>query len=564
MDMYAITFAQKVGLPYLLPNELISGKDIRDSLNAASAATTVWARSLSVEALNWTENWAYYGSNGFFQYCCYPVYVATALARNFQKNGTRLITFLRNPPLFYDLGRSSDIGAYLWTQILGDSTLTMRYTAPCYQPVLPQRQQQDWSCLQDAVVFSFNEGCLARQWPLMEPTHKECGYPVVWMPYYFGLMPKTAALQALDKGNMAYKSIPVRALPVPSEKNASMPADAGKLLQKAADGIIPHAAQLGAIFEEHANFYARLEAQLKMLCAIWSKFRPRLVVAENIAQPEYAVPLLAAKQLGIPSIAVPHGALHVPARCSPPLPATRYAFASAFTEDAFAESNAVSADVIGSFDAVAMENEHPVQHHENLLPRDEKINILVLTGPPVSLTPLHMFITDAEHTQALRQLYTIPPDLEGKARVMFKTHPGTLEFWDYYRAGIGQEQILPKNSILAEALVTTDIVVALDYVGSPHCQAMRADIPVITCIASDHLRNATQYTRIVMEAGLVAEGVEAVWGYARRLLTDLSFRNDCLARQRTFHEARLHPRRNDWIAWLQETITNDAYIKASL
>ena len=389
----------------------------------------------------------------------------------------------------------------------------------------------------------------------MTTTHKECGYPVVWMPYYLSLTPRSYALQALQQGGGTYGQIPIRALPLPGKNDITISTHAGKLCQEAAEGIFPYASQLGVFFEEFALFCTRLDAQLRMLRTIWTEFRPRVCLAESLSFGEYAVPLLACRQL-VPSIGLPHYELYLPSPMEPELPATRYAFASAFSEDAFAEYTATGK--IGSFAAVAVENSYPTQRHDRLLPRDSRVNILVVTVPPMFATPNLISCTEKKHTDSLRGLDDTPPDLQERVRVAFKTHPGTPHFWDYRHAGIGQERMLPRDSTMADALLTTDVLVSLNYISSPSCQAMREGIPVITCLTDDGLAHHYPHRSIIAAAGLMVKTPEEAWEHIRLLISNDGFRDKVIARQREFYETHVRPRRDDWSAWLKETIEEGA------
>jgi len=378
------------------------------------------------------------------------------------------------------------------------------------------------------------------------------------MPYYQNLIPRSYALQALQQGGGIYNQIPVRALPLPGKNDVQLPMNAGKICQDAAEGIMPYASQLGAFFEEFAVFCARLEAQLRMLRSIWSEFRPRLCLAERLPLGEYAVPLLACRQLNIPSIGLPHAELYLAAVGQSDLPATRHVFANAFTEDAFIETEPAAAGKTGSFTVVDMENEYISQRNGRLIPRDNKVNILVVTGTPIGHAPLIVSCTEKDQTDGLSGLNDTPPNLRQLIRVAFKTHPSTPGFWDYRLAGIEQERILPKDSTMADALLTTDVLVSLNYIGSPSCQAMGKGIPVITWYLerSAILRNPRLF--IVANTGLIAETREEVWEYIRRLISEEKFRDELIVRQKEFYETQLRPRRDDWGAWLKETIEEGA------
>ena len=554
MDSLAVCFAQNSGLPYALPNTFCTLEEIQNVMDTGKSAMLVWAERFPYKELGFSENWALYDTLGFFDNNYFPAQIAAMLARRFQEREAHLVVLHRRPSLFYEPIWSSNLPANIWSAALQERALTIQYPRPL-EELIPQ--QQDWSCLHGAVVFAFHEGCTSRFDSVMNKTRINSGLPVVWMPFYSKFIPRSYALEALQQGGATYGQFPVRSLPFPGEDDLHLPAHAGKLCQEAAESIFPYTAHLRVFFEEYAIFLARLEAQSRMLRAIWSEFRPRLCLVDNLSRGEHAVPLLVCRQLGIPSIGLPEAALLLPELKQPVLPATRQSFASAFTEDAFIETKSVTADKAGSFDSLFLENEYSTQHYEQLLPHDNLVNILVVTLPPLLTIPLTVYRTEKCHMDALRKIDDVPSDLHQLIRMTFKTHPATPEFWDYRHAGIEQNHVLPRDSSMADALLSTEVLISLNYIGSPSCQAMKKGIPVITCLTTGKL-GRDMYSLKLADMGLMSETPEETWEYIRRLIFDDKFRDVIIARQKEFCEAWLRPRRDDWCAWLKETIEEGA------
>jgi hypothetical protein len=555
LDESAIIFAQKSNLPYVLPGDFFTPKELRDLWGLNEVTLTSWANRFPFETLGWKENWARY-SVFSFSFCSYPAHVAAALAQRFRENGTQLTVFRRQPPKFCSLHLGSDLSAFMWSELLPDQTLSIQYPMePPLEKKLATAPPPDYSCLRDAVIFFFYEW-ENRHISAMKAT--KCGHSVVWMPLYRDLTPVDFALRALQHGGETYPVTQVPILPLPfPEESGLLSEQASDICQKVAEGIFPHASLLGPLFEEFATLCTRFDAQLESLLSIWSEFRPCLCLAEtHILLGEYAVPLLACRQLGIPSIGLPHGALYFPEFHHIFLPATRSVFSNPFSEEAFRHAG-VSGKT-GSFTAVSLENEYPIKRYDLLMPRDGKINILVVTGPAMLNMPLMVTSTARERTADLEGLAATPPDLLERVNLAFKSHPSIKENWDYRLAGIGQDRVLPLDSSMDDALLTTDVLVTLNYAGNPSCLAMRKGIPVISCLTEGNISYRNPYMNRLVVAGLLAENPAATWEYISRLMDDNGFRDAVIARQNEFYKTWLRPKRDDWNTWLRETIEEGA------
>lgn len=275
--------------------------------------------------------------------------------------------------------------------------------------------------------------------------------------------------------------------------------------------------------------------------------RPKCIIASSSPGIEMKLMLEIAQKENIPTVMFPHAALHFP-NFNLMSDFNFYAVCSPFIKRIFQEKLGIANCLISSCSTFKMDNEYPIRNK----PKRYKPNlpkILVLTSnSEVSYLP---FFHTPTTIKLLATLWVQTQSEPNCVQMYFKGHPGHPEHCIFAQANIPTTNILYERSEIAQLFSDTDIVITVDYIGSPNEQAIRHAIPVITLIQSSNFYFHTPMMDLAQNGtGLVTDDAKKCWRLVNSLLYTKGFRETVIEKQSQWHKkhfATETPQLSKWI-----------------
>ena len=479
LDATSLAYALQLNLPHIIPSDVVNTRTTAQLPLYIAQKIKDWAEAVDYRRLGFSCNWILHDSVPL-QFLLQSAYMAFNMIPFFKKNSHKLITPRRHSPEFLPNLCCSDTPQVVWEKHLNAITKSLPYQDR-YPRFLPfDGWAQDFSSLQNSITFAYYEVGIHRSFghirQVIEKARDKsviCIMPCMYNP--------TISREIVSDGTITpCPPYLVAPLDNPTDPNPSYFSEntLGELVESA-QKVFPELGIFELMLLQFINErYPYLERMYRGLRSLWSQYRPKLCVAENLAQGEYSIPLLVANELEIPSVSTPHSLFHLPAVA--PTPATMHACASPLVKKAYEEKGCDC--TAQAFDEVYCKISYP-SSKEFVLSKSKNFSLLVLPADSMQhSTPLLYGASPHYIEQWLDALQRIPEKLKSSVELFYKLHPafGAVELLK--ALNISEESIIP-SQIPAEAIIESfDLVVCIEYVSSPNQIALEKNIPLINCI----------------------------------------------------------------------------------
>lgn len=556
LDVSAIGLAAKARIPYILIDDWIDEASMLQARKNAMECEQKWFQAardkFSSDGVCWPE-FDHHAMHWFWADAMLAIVFAEALrARRIQE-----VRFLRNhlrrPAVYY---YPSDICSSLWEAKLPG--VAKSYELPQMRFATSQKPLWSRAChyarrgvskvvrfmrksftggnptvvsLNGKVVLAFNPDEFYRFTPIIQQLCRDLPGRIA------------AAILSPDQATAdriaAEWSIPVVCGP------PCVPADF-RLGQQFLNGYTQalHTAN-GQLWQEplkHLSFHFKhyctqrwpmLVANLRFWSEFWSRACPKVVIVSQLLDSESQLPAEAAKQLDIPTLSVPHGAVIGRPHYVVPSDHILYSFS---IQKSFYERSGVPAHRLMACRDVVVESEYPVIPAQmdtapgvwRLLALTDPIGLAGCFSPTTSPT--------AQLT-ALRTLGNPPADIAGNLSIRIKVHPGYSDLELFVAIGGRiRDWVLPINSELKSVLQGVDLIVAINYSGSALVHVLRAGKPVIF-FWTDPLIGKIEplaHADMFLPAGMLVREAEEFWSVIRNFFTDPKLAKEMRLRAQKF------------------------------
>ncbi len=275
-----------------------------------------------------------------------------------------------------------------------------------------------------------------------------------------------------------------------------------------------------------------------------SDFSPISVTVSSLEYTESQLPALAAKRTGIRTFSIPHGGFS-PANL---LQQANYICCSSKLQALVWEDVGIESSRIYKCRGLVAKEEYPsfpVERNDEL----KLVSILVLCDPITPLT--HRLLprrSIREQVKTIQEIINIPDDMKTHVSIKVKTHPGYPET-ELFRLGVegNDVSIVDKNADLHELLNSSDLVVAMNYLGTALIHAVKSGKPIIlywpnlNAMSFDRseLKSQTHYWQ---NCGLLVKERQDFWPLVQKLIHDEQY----------YEKARINT-----LNWYQKYIQDD-------
>lgn len=285
--------------------------------------------------------------------------------------------------------------------------------------------------------------------------------------------------------------------------------------------------------------------------AVLIQQNPLCIISSSTPSIEMKMLLHLAQKHGIPRIMFPHAALHFPVEDL----ALDYAYCVTcypYVTKMFKTMLPASTMEINDFSSLNLDNEYSTKAI-TLPKRAATPQVIILTsGSDVSYIP---FFHAPTTISLLKTLWEKAQTSTKPVELVFKGHPGRPEQNLFKEANIPTTQILDNHSEIAKLYTTSDVVVTLDYVGSPNEQALRLGIPVITLIQKTNYYAYTPLMELAHnDTNLVTDNAEQCWFMIEAILSNTSKQEAIIQAQKKWHQRNFASASKDLTSWLAKTI----------
>lgn len=229
------------------------------------------------------------------------------------------------------------------------------------------------------------------------------------------------------------------------------------------------------------NFYVKY-------CDIFTHNKPKILINSVLNFAEWSIPVLAAKQVMIPTLSMPHGVLFDPSK--------RFLSSDLIHQyDFYLTNNLLSKEIVklncvlpdkkirGCNNCIDT-NEYIVKKKSHYFSR-HKFSILILFNPVMMYQGRLIYSTKNARIQieTLELFEKLSQKYSDSVEIKYKVHPGYPELELFYAANIPVEQkILPINSETESVLEETDLIFGVNYYGSALIQVLKNKKPFINYI----------------------------------------------------------------------------------
>lgn len=278
--------------------------------------------------------------------------------------------------------------------------------------------------------------------------------------------------------------------------------------------------RLGYHFEHYCRSRWPLMARYHRYWAnLWQNSPPAAVLATTIWESSVLLPSHVARDMGIPTFAIPHGGA---APTADTIITSEYCLHGHSNQrDCFIRAGIPLERTIACRGLLA-EHEYPVASDFRAeVSAKSSLRILVLTDPTGQANCLAKAVGLRAQLHGLKALNSPPSDIADKCTMKVKVHPKFSDLGIMAAAGDSlRKKVLPTNSDLHSVLKESDVVVALNYVGTALIHVLCSGKPVICFITeSDPLLKRTDidFRRFLPGATLVRTS-EEFWGVIKSFM----------------------------------------------
>lgn len=556
LDVTALNLARRTGFPVRYLDEFLGEGAILRAREVARRWERTWfepARAdFTVDGICWPEldrqAWFWFWQS---------VALSIAVAEKIQQTPGASLAFFApprdpRPARYYE---PSDVPAAIWTVLLGSQARPIPPAQPTYdlktrlrrhwqcrakqlrsilrwpretRPVSRTRLPQNLAALRGSIVWAVHHGEVHRFAGVIKASSTEPKQPVqVVMIEYI----PDAAQRFSRELKVTFWPGPEGFVPPAVEAAVQFDAAVNRSVTAASPALWQDALRA---LPFHFHYYChdrwpRLVAAYRYWSDLWQEHRPAAVVTSAVYGAESLLPAVAARQLGIPTLAVPHGAMM---RGDDLVASDKICYSTRALRVTL-EQAGIPPERFEPTRGLVAHNEYPVVPPV-LHGRGTHCRILVLLEPsgyPGCLVQCTRF---SQQLRALQSLRESPPDLSGRYELLLKTHP-----WITDRAIIEAadpqlaELVLPANTDLHSVLPATDLVVALNYYGSALVHVLRAGKPVIL-YWNDREAETFTHGAVWLQAGELAQTADEFWTALRRFLTDAEAAQQLTEQAKTF------------------------------
>lgn len=552
LDGTAFHACVSAGIALLPPFDLLPPAAFDGVSNATVAALKKW--SDTPPDTGWSVNWFAHDSLRM-RSAFATAFRAAVIVPELGRRAARLLAFLPDKPQSHTLTESNSIAELTWSEALPGRVTFIRYPGDCAPGPSTEivRPDECYAKLAGAVVFNGVDWYRYRV-PLSNVVAARLRPAAILhnkMLY--------AAAQHYYKARENICGMPFETFPIayaPGDGAAKEEDEAAGPLAAAAECFpYPHALAplLRDILPRRLRSLDRAYGRLRDL---WKKYPPAVCLGENVPEGERCLGLLAAAELGIPSVGLPHSTLYASGLLAASAPCDVIAHHSEMM--AAYERNLPGARIPSlSFSDVSLETSYPFKAAARPFSPNTGLRILVLPSPTLHLrTPLSVGIHPDILCRWVEALQGVPSELRGLLAVSYKVHPAHDHERNILRdmAGLDESCFIASDTALASLLPETDLLLCLEYVSSPTILGMKAGVPVVTCMLAERRvnRQVPSFYRDIAGAGAHVESPSALWRTLSPLLGDSEARAAVCERQQAFLRDVYLVSRNghltDWIS----------------
>jgi hypothetical protein len=221
--------------------------------------------------------------------------------------------------------------------------------------------------------------------------------------------------------------------------------------------------------------YPGLEASLAFWREFWQKRPPKIVIGSGLEDAETQIPIIAASQLQITTIAVPHGAVYTR---STNLMAEYALYENDFSRNAFCTET--SKTKLIPCTGLLKSNEYPTSPEARPQEKKPLFSILVLLNSLGPITSIAPYVSLTGHLETLENISSIPSELNEKVEIKFRPHPCPIFGGaNILRSCINEKQLLGCDVDLEIAIRSFDLFVLFNGFGSVVSPLLKHSCPIL-------------------------------------------------------------------------------------
>lgn len=369
-----------------------------------------------------------------------------------------------------------------------------------------------------AIVLAFNVGEAHRFTPIIEELYQGVSCPVAAVT----LSHDPTRANAIG----AEWPVPVAPGPALGELDAGSQAKFSQAYSRlVAEGLGEPWHSALRRFEFHFEYYRRerwptLANGFRAWQELWKEARPQAVLVSSLYDAESQLPAAAARPLGIPTFAIPHGATQL----VDDLLASDYVLYGYRIQEMAWQLGGIKSSRVKPCHGIVTENEYPSSPNSEL-ESSGGLRLLGLTNPTGFERRLLPTLSLRAQLEALRAVNRPPADIAARINLRIKPHPNNAEFEIFALADRGLERaVVPPNADLRSALQDSDLVVAINYLGSALLHALRLGKPVVLLWVDElFLKAPGTQVDLFMPGCQLARTPEEFWDVVRKFFTDERF-----------------------------------------
>lgn len=275
--------------------------------------------------------------------------------------------------------------------------------------------------------------------------------------------------------------------------------------------------------------------------ASWStlieKYSPDLVFISSLDEAESQLSGLAAKQQGIPTVALPHGGLQIRGGAI----YSDYSLCEHGVQERIWIRSGIAGGSIIKCDGLIPEDEYPTEDNRPYWEYGV-LRVLVLTNPIGFDNCVAPLIDPRKQLTAIKIVGSIPPDLIHQVNLRIKLHP-KFQNRELYKVIDERllDSIVPSESQLSSLLAESDVIVSLNYFGTALIHSIFIGKPVVylwtdQCLGkTGDLENAD----LLLGAGELARNESEFWDVIRKVKTKSTYADQLKSKSSAFAEKNL-------------------------
>jgi len=538
LDAKAMLLAAKAGAPYTLVDDWID-KDSREEAHLEGIECShQWFNATRSEFTTDGICWPELDHQAMYYFWLH-VSVLDKMVRSFREREITELSFFHNnsSPDYQLYYYRSNVHSTYWSiefpnitkPISGNpqkaKNILFRYTQSGLKKILkikvPSKSINETKDISDKIIFAINSGEVFRFKTLVQKLNKS-------FPGQIGIVAisgdQTTALKVSET-----MLVPVMCLPSSHSVNEVFSDRFLRAYQSSCQKANRKPWEKSMrMLPSHFEYFCKnrwpyLSALFNDWITAWNKLNPTVVIVSALEDAESQLPAAAAKRLGIPSVAIPHG--EIMAKTSKILASDCILCGSLLQKKNFKLFGISSNNLAGCRDVI-MENEYlSLPPHDTQKQYTQKWNVLALTDPVNFSKVLLPGSSYSAQLTALRTLNSPPQDLFEGFELKIKTHPG---YPDRELFSIVNDQmlknVLPPKSDLHVALDKSSLIIAVNYSGSALIHALRLRKPLILFYTNPLLGNNNRLrfstSELFLEAGLLVRTGNDLWHAIKDFFTN--------------------------------------------